>query len=325
MISIIVPVYNVEKYLERCVQSLLRQKCSQETEIILVDDGSTDGSGVLCDTLAEAYSSKVISLHKPNGGLSSARNFGILHARGEWLTFVDSDDYVSEVYVEDLWELLQKFDADMAVTKVKLRYENNADAILPKDFEDFAATGEQAFYAMYVLQKVNWSGCGKLVKKETMLQYPFPDGYYEDFASAYRYMGACNTIAFGDYGNNYYYVERKGSITRQPIQEKHYRIFAVSDEITQYVKKNYPNMEYACTLIYLNAVLQLLNRVTTTKEQYKAIFKKYQPMFRKNWKMIMRRKDVRKASKYYITLLCTTPGLLHTSTKLLGLLRGEGL
>ena len=98
LVSIIVPVYNVEPYIETCIQSLIRQTMGN-IEVILVDDGSTDRSGELCDQYAEA-DERIRVIHKQNGGLSSARNAGISAAKGEYLLFVDSDDYVSASLVE---------------------------------------------------------------------------------------------------------------------------------------------------------------------------------------------------------------------------------
>ena len=114
MISVIVPVYNVEEYLKRCVDSLLNQDTDQAYEIVLVDDGSKDRSGAMCDEFGAAHPEKIVVVHKPNGGLSSARNEGVRHARGEWITCVDSDDYVSGQYLSRLHALREKFDADMA-------------------------------------------------------------------------------------------------------------------------------------------------------------------------------------------------------------------
>lgn len=100
LVSIIVPVYNVDCYLEKCVSTLVVQTYGN-IEILLVDDGSTDGSGTLCDRLAER-DSRIKVLHKPNGGLSDARNCGLRQASGEWVSFVDSDDWVSPVFIEAL-------------------------------------------------------------------------------------------------------------------------------------------------------------------------------------------------------------------------------
>ena len=101
--SILVPVYNVEKYLEQCIDSLLDQTYSEEYEIILVDDGSTDSSGSICDGYEERYPDKVKVIHKENGGLSDARNVGMAAATGEYIAFVDSDDWLHLEYISVLY------------------------------------------------------------------------------------------------------------------------------------------------------------------------------------------------------------------------------
>ena len=105
LLSFVVPVYNVESYLEDCIKSLICQS-GNDFEIILVDDGSTDKSGVICDKYAR-LDSRVVSYHKTNGGLSDARNYGIKRASGKYLAFVDSDDFVGERAVETLREILK--------------------------------------------------------------------------------------------------------------------------------------------------------------------------------------------------------------------------
>lgn len=104
-LSIIVPVYNVSKYLEKCVRSILNS-LDDSTEVLLVDDGSTDNSGQLCDSYSETYMN-VKSIHKKNGGVSSARNLGIKCASGEWVTFIDSDDTVVPHYVEIVKKIIK--------------------------------------------------------------------------------------------------------------------------------------------------------------------------------------------------------------------------
>ena len=112
MLSIIVPVYNVEKYLEDCIESLLNQTY-KNYEIILVDDGSTDSSGKICDIVAES-SSKIKVIHKENGGLSSARNTGLRVARGRYIGFVDSDDYILPTMYEKLIYSMSRYKAQIA-------------------------------------------------------------------------------------------------------------------------------------------------------------------------------------------------------------------
>ena len=101
-ISVIVPVYNVEKYLHRCVDSILAQTFT-DFELLLINDGSKDSSGVICDEYA-AKDSRVLVFHKENGGVSSARNMGLDNAKGEWISFVDSDDWVEKEYLETLYQ-----------------------------------------------------------------------------------------------------------------------------------------------------------------------------------------------------------------------------
>ncbi len=112
-VSIIVPVYNTEKYLKKCFKSITEQTYSN-LEIIIVDDGSTDDSGRLCDEYAQ-FDDRVMVIHKENGGLSSARNEGLRNSTGEYLTFVDSDDYISKDFVEKSLDLCKKYGADISV------------------------------------------------------------------------------------------------------------------------------------------------------------------------------------------------------------------
>lgn len=114
LVSIIVPVYNVKPYLSRCVDSLLGQSY-QNMELLLVDDGSTDGSEALCDEYA-AQDARVRVLHKKNGGLSDARNAGVDAAKGEYLSFVDGDDWVSPYYIENLYRALEQAGADFSTS-----------------------------------------------------------------------------------------------------------------------------------------------------------------------------------------------------------------
>ena len=304
MISVVVPVYNVEMYLERCVDSLSKQSFSNY-EIILVDDGSTDSSPEICDRLAMNHLISVY--HKSNGGLSSARNYGVSRAKGEWVTFVDPDDYVSESYLEDLFNLIQKYDADMAITRIELRSEEDAKKDWPERFKDFVTDKRGGFYEVYIGDKVGWSGCGKLVKTKVLLENPFPDGFYEDSASAYRHIDKCNKIAIGDFENNYKYIRRNGSITASTLSDKHFHIFEVCEQIENYINNNISERKYYSVPIYENAVIQLLNRVKMESGDYSKIFLKYRDKFRSNALSLAIKKDISIKTKVYIFLLCTNP------------------
>ena len=112
LVSVIIPVYNVGEYLQTCIDSVKRQTY-KDLQIILVDDGSTDGSGLICDKAAKE-DDRIRVIHRTNGGLSAARNSGIEEANGEYICFIDSDDWVDESFVERLYQLAEKDNADVA-------------------------------------------------------------------------------------------------------------------------------------------------------------------------------------------------------------------
>ena len=322
MVSIIVPVYNVEKYLKRCIDSLLAQDYNSY-EIILINDGSKDSSPKICEKYAKCHSN-IHYYSKENGGLSSARNYGVKMAKGNYITFVDSDDYVSTTYVSDLVYLLKKHKAEMAVTRVVLKTEKEIkeqekSEFIPQ-FKDFALSGRNAFLEIYINNRVGWSACGKIYPRELLLKIPFPAGYYEEMATAYLFVNECTRVAFGDYERNYSYIRREGSITDCPLTIKHLRIFEVCKEIKEYTDTNYKGKEYVSVLLYQNAVLQLITKLSMTDDQFEYIFTKYRNMFRRNLFTMLKTKDIVIKSKYYSVLLCTSPSLFKFQRRIRELL-----
>ena len=124
LISVVLPIYNIESYLDRCMEAVLNQTYSN-LEILMVDDGSPDGCPQICDRYAE-QDSRVRALHKENGGLSDARNYGIARARGEYITCIDPDDYVDPDYVEYLYRLIDKYETRMSICQHVTEYDNGS-------------------------------------------------------------------------------------------------------------------------------------------------------------------------------------------------------
>ena len=315
-ISVIVPVYNVEKYLDKCVRSLLNQKFAYNYEIILVNDGSTDSSGNIADKYAMEHSMLKV-LHKKNGGLSSARNYGLRYARGKYITFVDSDDYVSDDYLSALHSMAMKYDADIVLTQICLMTEDEAEKYHKEDIETELIDNKEAFWEVYIQKRVSWSACGKLIKKEILNKHKFPDGYYEDSASMYLFLDEAERVVVSDLRNNYHYIRREGSITASRLSEKHMRIFEVCDEIENYLKNNYIEWEYLSALIYQNAVLQLLTRINMGNDEYKNIFRKALKKSRKNIMKIISKKKLGIKTKYYAAVLCTSPTIFKLQRNLM--------
>ena len=131
-ISVVVPVYNVEQYLEKCVNSIINQTY-KNLEIILVDDGATDKSGKLCDELAK-LDNRIMVYHKKNGGLSDARNYGVERATGDYIGFVDGDDYIDAEMYEKLYEAIKKENVDVAECNLKIIYSDRVELFTEKKY-----------------------------------------------------------------------------------------------------------------------------------------------------------------------------------------------
>lgn len=231
-ISIIVPVYNVEQYLEKCINSVLNQTYSN-IEVILVDDGSTDSSGNICDKYS-LIDRRVSVIHKCNGGLSSARNAGLSSSTGDFIGFVDSDDWISNDMYEYLYSLLIKSNADV----VSASYVKTVDPYLNfnNSYCEHLITGSsnilKYFFSSDIMNQNNdypvWT---KLYKREFFSNTKFPEGkIYEDIIMNYNILQKCN-IYVKSSKLVYAYYQRPMSITKSKLMFKHLSLIDVSKEI----------------------------------------------------------------------------------------------
>lgn len=237
MVSIIVPIYNIESYLSVCVDSLLKQTY-REIEIILVDDGSTDNSGKLCDEYAQT-DSRIHVIHKPNGGLSSARNAGLDIAAGEWILFVDGDDYLDKSAVERLMAIAEKYEnADF----IQFLYCETEDFSWKADLkqkanEDVCTDKYSFFNKLRELGGVAASSCTKLFRKELFENLRFTEGIlHEDEDLITRLLPKCNKIVYTNlvlYG----YVMRSGSIIHSVFNPKSMDVFKILDDRIQVLEE----------------------------------------------------------------------------------------
>lgn len=233
LVSVIVPVYNVEKYLARCIQSVCGQSY-QGLEIILVDDGSKDKSGVICDEYAE-QDGRIKVIHKENGGLGDARNAGVEKAEGKYLLFVDSDDRIHENLVRDTVETAEKNQADMVIFDYIGEEENGnlTDRFtFPFSENRVIEVAEEKELIMRSCSAVN-----KLIRRELWKEsgFQFPKGrYYEDLATIPKVMTKTKKIVYLP-EVYYYYLMRDGSIMHSRNFEKNYedRTWAV-DQLLEY-------------------------------------------------------------------------------------------
>ena len=220
MISVIVPVYNIEEYIERCIKSIINQTYSK-LEIILVDDGSTDGSGVICDNYAE-HDDRIIVIHKENGGLSSARNAGLEIARGEYIGFVDGDDYINESMYETLLDHIKKENGDMVICGFKEVKEGSNSSEDNKLSEEKVTiiTGEERYRLITEFDTENIVAWNKLYRRTVFENLRFAVGklHEDQWIVPYVIEKSERIIKIRD--ELYYYVTREASISKEKMKPK---------------------------------------------------------------------------------------------------------
>ncbi len=211
MVSVIIPVYNVQDYLARCVDSVLAQTYT-DLEIILVDDGSIDISGDMCDEYA-LKDSRIRVIHKENGGLSDARNAGLEIARGNYVTFIDADDYVHPSFVELLLETAHSTGAPIAVcTWQELNDGDTPRKVKTRNPRVTTYTQEEAINSVFYQRRLNHSACSRLFEMQLFHDLRFPEGaLYEDLAVIYPLLRKVKKVALLK-APMYYYMHRPGSI-----------------------------------------------------------------------------------------------------------------
>ena len=237
-ITVVVPVYNMVQYLSKCVDSLLRQTF-QSYEIILVDDGSVDGSSECCDQEAEK-SGKIHVIHKTNGGLSSARNCGIDHAKGEYIIFPDPDDWVEPDYLEHLITLLEEENADLSICGF-YRFNQKEEKVFdlpPKTVYDMKTALRRlvlpSCYSGYAWNKLFSM---KTIRETGLL---FDEGLtsLQDLHFCFQYFQHCNRIAFDPKPLYHYNISSGVSSFTSPITPRKLCAFTAYEKIAQLAKES---------------------------------------------------------------------------------------
>lgn len=263
IVSIIVPIYKVEPYIRQCINSILNQTY-KNLEIILVDDGSPDDCGMICDEYAQK-DTRIKVIHKENGGLSSARNAGLEVAKGDFIAFIDSDDYVSENFIKILYDLCIKNNADIAECDF-IKFEIEPEELLKKEkIEKFTALEmqERIYSNDYVRTIVVWN---KLYRREVYKDLRFPDGKInEDEFTTYKAFDKCNKGIVTTNQELYYYRYNENSIMGRKFNAKRLDALDAFEERKEYYR------EKAYTELYEKTVEKYQNILKT----YYLLTKKY--------------------------------------------------
>lgn len=265
-VSVIIPVYNVEKYISRCLESLANQTL-KDIEIIIVNDGSTDNSRSIIEKYLKKHSLRIKYFEKQNGGLSSARNYGLKYATGEYIAFLDSDDYVEKDMYEDMYKIAKKDDADMVECdflweweNTELQWEKYKDKKCMNEIKknkieykkvkkDTRRNYKNKRQMMKKPRVVAWN---KLIKKKIIekANIRFPEGLiYEDLDFFYKIIPYINKIS---YVNKYFvhYIQRENSISNSQ-SEKTADIFKIIDNIYKFYIEKGIYQEYKQELSYM--------------------------------------------------------------------------
>ncbi|MCU0082033.1 glycosyltransferase family 2 protein [Streptococcus danieliae] len=264
-LTIVVPVYQVEKYLERCIDSILNQNY-QDYEIILVDDGSTDRSPEICDEYAEKFE-QIQVVHKENGGLSDARNTGIEKAKGKYLLFIDSDDWLASSCLEELMPILEKRDVDLlcfARQFVKSEKESLSSVQSP---ELRVVTGYEAYLEMMQHGWVTGFATDKIFKKSLFSEHSieFPVGhYYEDLGVLYRLLLSSQQVVLTNQVYYYYFIDNPNAITASWTESKFLDMFIFYKNVhhSEIVKnKLQPEDQNFTDAYYVNGLIHILSSI----------------------------------------------------------------
>ena len=266
VVSIIVPVYNVEKYLNKCVDSILGQTF-EEFELILVNDGSTDGSPSICRDYA-GKDERVRYLTQENMGPGRARNVGIEAAAGKYILFVDSDDYIAVDMVEILYRNITASDADMATCGLYNVYQNRC---IPQyeGTEQFVCGTAEAFGLLLIGEKIPGSSCNKLIKAEILKDIGYPEGIvYEDVGFHTELMQTVRSVHV-DTTPLYYYVHRENSITTRKFDSDAMMFIYAYEDTLRVVEQKYPAILPEARFKLIWAYFAILDRMLQEDRYWK--------------------------------------------------------
>ncbi len=299
-ISVIVPVYESEKYLDRCVQSILNQTY-QDFELILVDDGSPDNSPLLCDKWAE-NDSRVYVIHKENGGASSARNAGLKIAKGRWIAFADSDDWLDRTALKTLYDLANQYNVPMAIggMRVVQKY-TDASIVMKQNAKVLSNADLMSRFFRLNGEPDTHSVCGAIIRRDILEDYSFIEGRMnEDVETCYYLARKCEAAVYTD-APLYNYFKNIDGVTNSGFSKKKLDLLDIWDIVQKQVEQFTPEYSYACEMNCKRARFTLLTQMSLngydhddslmkkTKQQLKKeVRQSFWPLMK--WKMPISRK-----------------------------------
>lgn len=312
MVSIIVPVYKVEKYLNRCVGSILSQTY-KNLEVILVDDGSPDNSGVICDEYAQK-DGRIKVIHKQNGGLSSARNAGLEIATGKYVSFVDSDDWLDCKFIETLIDVMVKTESDMSACSF---CRTKGDFAKRNKFEQNPKIVKDKYFAIFDENSYAGYACNKLFKREIIEKYNlrFDEKIFngEDFPFALEYVHNSQKTSYINQDLYFYFFREMSIMNSIRLSERFISIIYAREKALDFLRTNAPKCYDVCKASYLSILLKIKYMSALNIEKYNALYLDVNEKINKNKKGLFRLNKVGLKNKIKLFFMINFP---KTATKM---------
>jgi len=313
-ISIIVPVYNVEPYLMKCVNSILNQTL-ENIEIILVNDGSKDKSGDICDEYKKK-DNRVVVIHKENGGLSSARNAGLEIAAGELIGFIDGDDWIETDYFEILYDGIKNHNADISVmhlTKVANHEKIEFKTKRKEEWVEF--TCYKAMESFFADDFIGYSACNKLYRSNLFEGIKYPEGMLmEDKATTYKLIHKTNLVVV-NLSEKYHYYLRSDGIMQSKFNRKKFDSLEIHREQIVFVDENYPEFYGLIRARYAYEAFRLLLMMIRSNHSVKSDFHRCLKIIKDNIRYVIKEKRIGPHHKIYVALFYLFPKIVVISAK----------
>ncbi len=322
LITVIVPVFRVENYLNRCVDSILCQTY-RNIEIILVDDGSDDACPKICDDYA-TLDSRVKVIHQKNGGLSDARNTGIAIANGEYLTFIDSDDFVDKDYVEVLYNAIIENHADISICAYQAVYDTGA-VLSQATGNIMVLNPKETLEKMLYQEDFNVSTWAKMYKRKLFDHIRFPKGkIFEDSYTTYKLVLNSDIIAC-DMQSKYNYMIRSNSILTSHFSKQKLLLVDAYEEMGQAILEKYPDLNKAVLRGNAYARISTLRQMMNCKPRLQKIEKDYRHYILEHRGELLRDARVPRRDKLAIIILLFGMSIFKFSWRLYCRFTGRNL
>lgn len=310
MVSVIVPIYKVEDYLKRCIDSIVEQTY-ENLEIILVDDGSPDNCGAICDEYAK-QDSRIKVIHKENGGLSSARNAGIRVATGEYISFIDSDDWVEKDFIQKLREALVRENSDMSACLFCRIKENEGSRT---EFnENIEVITDEKFYNVLSVNSYAGYATNKLFKRDIIINNNllFDEKIFngEDFPFTLEYTKFVNKVSFIKLDLYYYFFRETSIMQTISLSKRFLSLLYAREKALKILSENSPEYYDMCKASYLSILIKVKYMSMSDKKKYEDIYNDVTKKIKDNKKGILKLKNVGIKERVKLFVMISFPKIM---------------